>query len=522
MRAYRFFVSLLFFFLAAQAATAGDVIKVCGQNLQNFFYSLDRERTTKNGVPVSNYTTAEGRQAKASAIVNALAPYAADIYAFNEVEARPSSSDTEALDLLAAEMSKATGISYSVVADGLSYDLDSDATGLIKSGFIYRPDKVVPVGDNVSTAVGYTTIYPYMMRMQTFMSVASGEQFTLSMNHFKASTSGDMEEDAEKREQNSIALLKGLDLASDPDILVLGDLNSVMGEQCLNNLVDGGYEEQIIKWEGAGAYSYWYDGGSLIDHVFANSTMARQITSARVLYIANSHSTGSKYKAYSDHDPYLVTLDLEAQPAPVYSYTKATSFSAGVPYLMVAPINGLNVAKPVSTSKTYEYQLTTNVTETNGVIRMDSPKQAFIFEENGTGSYFIKDYYGRYIYQYYYTSSGKYGNNTNVGIRTNAQPFTVTLQGDGTFKILNTISNCYFIGLTYSGTPEFALYNYASLYSTQHLPWLYQYDAEADITGISTVGVEAHPQPVHKLLEKGRILIVMPDGRRYNMQGVEF
>ena len=351
MRAYRFFVSLLFFFLAAQAATAGDVIKVCCQTLQNFFYSLDRERTTKNGVPVSNYTTAEGRQAKANAIVNELSPYAADIYAFNEVEARPSSSDTEALDLLAAEMSKATGISYSVVADGLSYDLDSDATGLIKSGFIYRPDKVVPVGDNVSTAVGYTIIYPYMMRMQTFMSVASGEQFTLSMNHFKASTSGDMEEDAEKREQNSIALLKGLDLASDPDILVLGDLNSVMGEQCLNNLVDAGYEEQIIKWEGAGAYSYWYDGGSLIDHVFANSTMAAQVSDARIEYVANKHSVGNN--AYSDHDPYLITLNLNSQPAAKYGFKKATSFSTGVRYLFVVPVNGLQVADHIPTPGKY-------------------------------------------------------------------------------------------------------------------------------------------------------------------------
>ena len=65
---------------------AGDVIKVCGQNVQNFFYSLDRERTQGNSVPISNYNTVAGRTAKLNAIVDALSVYQADIYAFNEVE----------------------------------------------------------------------------------------------------------------------------------------------------------------------------------------------------------------------------------------------------------------------------------------------------------------------------------------------------------------------------------------------------------------------------------------------------
>lgn len=519
MKRYRFFFLLLLTAISVQATLAGDIIKVCGQNVQNFFYSLDRERTQGSYIPVSNYNTEEGRNAKAQAIVNALAPYEADIYAFNEVEARPSTSEKEALDLLAEGMKQMTGYNYKVVKDGMTYDLSTDATGIIKSGFIYRADKVEPVGDNVSTAIGYTAIYPYMMRMQTFKSLASGEEFTLSMNHFKASTSNDINGDMLKREQNSIALLKGLEAATDPDILVMGDLNSEMGEQCLNNLVDAGYEEQIIKWEGEYAYSHWYDYGELIDHVFANSTMAQQVTDATVMHIANPHSVG-RYNAYSDHDPVMVTLNLKAQPAPSYEYKKVTTLTAGVPYLMVAPINGLQAALPVSIDKTYEYQLTTNVTEENGIITMDNNKDAFIFEDAGDGNYRIKDYNGRYLYQFCNTSTGKYSNSTNVGTKQNANTFSVIPQANGTFKILNTESSCFFIGLTYKNTPEFALYNYQTLSSNQHLPWLYQYETPADPTGIIEAP-QARSTTTRKVIKNGHIYIIMADGSCYKMQGIK-
>lgn len=103
---------------------AGDVIKVCGQNVQNFFYSLDRERTQGNSVPISNYNTVAGRTAKLNAIVDALSVYQADIYAFNEVECC-----AESLELLAQKMSSKTGKNYQPVVDGLSYNLADSPDG---------------------------------------------------------------------------------------------------------------------------------------------------------------------------------------------------------------------------------------------------------------------------------------------------------------------------------------------------------------------------------------------------------
>ena len=91
-------------------AFAGEKITVVGQNVQNFFYSLDRTRTTTNAVVLSNYNTEEGRTVKLNAIVGALAPYKADIYTFNEVEAKP-----EAMQLIATVMSQKTGLQYQAI-----------------------------------------------------------------------------------------------------------------------------------------------------------------------------------------------------------------------------------------------------------------------------------------------------------------------------------------------------------------------------------------------------------------------
>lgn len=510
LRLYALLLAVAF----ANVAQAGDKIVVIGQNVQNFFYSLDRGRTQGNGVPLSNYNTAAGRQAKAQAIINALSPFEADIYAFNEIEAKAEGSDGDALEMLAQMMSEETSFTYKAVADGLTYDTSSDATGTIKSGFIYRTDRVELVGENISTAVGYTYVYNYMLRMQTFRSKASGECFSLSMNHFKASTSGNIDDDRLKREQNSMALLQGLDSSTDPDILILGDLNSEMGEQCLKNIVDAGYEEQIIKYTGSDAYSYWYYGGSLIDHAFANTTMAQQITKAEMLHIANPHSVG-KDNAYSDHDPYMVTLNLQAQQSPSYTCTKASTVEAGKAYMMVAPLNGLRAANTVSVGKSYEYLQTTEVEDNNGTITMPNTKNSFIFEATD-GGYLIKDYYGRYIYQY--QNNGSYYTNVNVWTKESGHTFTVTPQSDGTVKIVNTASNYYFLFRNESGSPAVSFRNWATIYSGQYLPTLYKFEGQT-ATDITDIFVDTQTATPRKVFIDGQLIIVTPDGACYNLQG---
>ena len=490
-----------------------DEIKVVGQNVQNFFYSVDRGRTQGNSVNKSNYNTVAGRTTKLNAICSTLSQFQADIYAFNEVECCE-----EVMTLLAESMSSYTGKTYLPVTDGLSYNKADEPDGVIKSGFIYNTATIEPVGDNVSTAIGYSYIYPNTMRMQAFRSKASNEVFYVSMSHFKASTSTDPTYDTEQREGNSIALLKGLDQATlDPDILVLGDLNSEIGEQCLNNLVDAGYEEEILKRDPT-AYTHYYSyTGSLIDHVFANPTMAAQVTGAEVKYVANKHSVGNN-NAYSDHDPYLVTLNLQAQPVASYGYKKVTAIQAGKTYLLVA--NNSKAANPVDISKTYEYQTATAVTTVDDAIIMASPKNAFKFEDDGAGSYYIKDYYGRYLYLFYNTIGGYYNYTTNAGNKVNAQSHNVTYQSSkDAFQIHNNTANFNFI--YQDSYANWSWRNWTSLNNGQYWPSLWEYDPAFVPTSITEMPIYSQPTTTRKVMENGRLVIITPNGSRYNVQGIE-
>ena len=198
---------------------------------------------------------------------------------------------------------------YAYITD---YIADNGYT-FIKSGFIYRKDKVKPIGNNKQSSS--QTYYKYTMRHQMFEDLASGGRFTLSMNHFKAKDTTEDQGNA-KRVTNAEDLLATLSsITTDPDILVLGDLNCEMGEEPLQMLVDAGYEEQLLTYNSA-AFSYCHSGGELIDHVFANSTMATQITGAAVYHICTSCGDDAAYNSafrYSDHDPYLVGLKLNAE-----------------------------------------------------------------------------------------------------------------------------------------------------------------------------------------------------------------
>ena len=111
--------------------------------------------------------------------------------------------------------------------------------------------------------------------------------------------------------QNVSNLIYALgNITSDPDILIMGDLNSYMGEAPIEALEEEGFEEQLVRFD-ANAYSYIYRGQrGILDHAMANSAMAEQVTGARVYHI--NTAGGYNYK-YSDHDAVLVGLSLGKQ-----------------------------------------------------------------------------------------------------------------------------------------------------------------------------------------------------------------
>ena len=238
----------------------------------------------------------------------------ADIYAFCEVEAKPI-----VLQQLADSMSARAGASgrYVAVSDNIDEDWSSTYDNNIKSGFIYRTDKVSTVGSNTG-AVSGNGYYAHTMRLQAFRQLSDGEKLMVSMNHFKAKDSSSDQGEA-MRETNATNLINALKKVTvDPDILVLGDLNCEATETPIQMILDAGYEEQLLKYDPY-AWSHCYNGGELIDHVLANSSMADQIVNAYVKHICayKCNSAVTQSMSWSDHDPYVVEINLSSTSDPV-------------------------------------------------------------------------------------------------------------------------------------------------------------------------------------------------------------
>ena len=279
-----------------QEGKAGS-LRVCGQNLQNYYFNLNTGR--------GNYTQAEF-VAKTRKIVNMMVTVDADIYAFCEVEAKP----IVLAQLADSANARVSGTPYAAVADGIDVEWSEAYNNNIKSGFIYRKDRVRPVGQNTGGTNG-NGYYAHTMRIQAFEQLSSGGRLVVSMNHFKAKDSS-ADQGETQRQTNATNLVNALkNVVIDKDILVLGDLNCEYGETPIQKIVDAGYEEQLLKYDSY-AYSHCYNGGELIDHVLANGTMEQQIVNAYVKHICTWRCTDnvSSSDSYSDHDPYVVEIRL--------------------------------------------------------------------------------------------------------------------------------------------------------------------------------------------------------------------
>lgn len=281
-----------------QPDTLRGSLRVCAQNLQNYYYNLNTGR--------GNYTPEEF-VAKTRKIVRNMLAIDADIYAFCEVEAQPI-----VLKQLADSMNAHAGVAgrYAAVNDNISVTWSETADYNIKSGFIYRTDKVATVGSSMGGTPG-NGYYAHTMRIQTFKQLSNNEKLVVSMNHFKAKdNSSDAGEKTRKTNANNLITML-MNTTSDPDKLILGDLNCEIGEAPLNAIVDAGYEEQLLRYDPY-AYSHCYNGGELIDHVFANASMAEQIVNAYVKHVSTYRCTSyvTQDMSYSDHDPCVVEINL--------------------------------------------------------------------------------------------------------------------------------------------------------------------------------------------------------------------
>lgn len=364
----------------------GGRLKVASLNVLNYFTTID-DSESRNGTPTTDAGTeprgandltdapsfvAPSTQAandplaefdrQEDKIVSQIAALDADVLGLVELENSGTDAALRAL-VDAINTSGQTTRTYDYVATGLV------GTDAITTGFIYDTATVSLVGDAAilddagftdPNATGAQRNRPAVA--QTFEEVASGEQFTAAVNHFKskgssgldAGEAGNPDSDQgdgqafwnDTRTDAAVALAEWLATdptgAGDPDTLILGDLNAYLMEDPITALRDAGYTDLAQEFGAGFQYSFAFpislDTSSTVlafgtlDYALANAAMLSQVTGAAEWHINADEPNAADYNLEfrpqgqadlfytdgparaSDHDPILVGLDLDSAP----------------------------------------------------------------------------------------------------------------------------------------------------------------------------------------------------------------
>lgn len=332
----------------------GGRIQVAAFNVLNYFTTIDETSSSSAG-PCGPLATLDCRGADSAAELDrqrakevvAIGALDADVVGLVELQ---NDDGTAARDLVAGLNARPGAVPYAELATGT---IGADA---IKVAFIYRPSVVVPVGpyDVLTSAVDarFVDTRNRPALTQQFEEVATGERFTASINHFKSKGSACLPDDPDlldgqgncsvTRTNAAAALadhIAGLVAGGwDPDVIVMGDLNSYRREPPIAMFESKGYTNLIEAFVGADAYSYLFDGQlGYLDHALATASLAAQVTGVTEWHVnadevplfdyndsvrdvpgeaefERESTVGDLFdedaRRSSDHDPVLVGLEL--------------------------------------------------------------------------------------------------------------------------------------------------------------------------------------------------------------------
>ncbi len=328
----------------------GGAIKVGSFNTLNFFV------TTGAGYTCGPYSTLQCRGASNATeytrqldkLVAAICGLNADVLGLMELE---NPDLTETTDPVLGALVTALNASPACVNDYAFIDNAWAGTDAIRQGLIYKPTVVTPVGTTailVSTAFingGDSSPRNRPALTQAFQVISSGERFILSVNHLKSKGSACTAPDIFDGQANCAVVRTNAANALtawlatnptgivDPDILIMGDLNSYAKEDPITAFVNAGYTD-LINWTvGSAGYGYAFDGMmGYLDHALGSSALLAQVTAADEWHINSPEpdvldynteykSAGQITSLYNadpyrstDHDAVLVGLALGLNP----------------------------------------------------------------------------------------------------------------------------------------------------------------------------------------------------------------
>ena len=319
----------------------GGSLQVAAFNVLNYFTTLDSRGAN----------TPEEFARQQAKIVAAITAIDAEVVGVMEIE-----NNVTAIANLVEALNAAAGAgTYAYIDTGIV------GTDEITVGVLYQPGAVTPVG---STAILDHPAFTAPMNTgeqksrpavaQSFSENATGDVFTVVVNHFKSKGSdcgGPPDDDPVQGNCNLTRTLAAQALvdwlatdptgAGDPDFLVIGDLNSYDKEDPIDAMRAGpddalgtgdDYIDLLLHFGGEYAYTYVFDGQlGYLDYAMANQSLMPQVTGATAWHINTDEPDILDYdmtfkqdaqdalyepNAYrsSDHDPVIVGLDLNSPP----------------------------------------------------------------------------------------------------------------------------------------------------------------------------------------------------------------
>ncbi|CAN5759732.1 hypothetical protein BH10CHL1_BH10CHL1_25680 [soil metagenome] len=411
----------------------GGTLKVMPANLLNFFNTFINCTNGVGGAATdcrgANDAGEFARQWPKT--VAELTSSGAAILGVIEVENDGYGPDS-AIQFLVDQMNAATAPgAYALIdVDAATGQTNALGTDAIKVGFVYQPALVTPVGNTAVLNTGAFGLYntgagvigrnrPALA--QAFEQKTNGERVIVTVNHLKSKGSdcadnispvgpdpdaGDGQGNCNlTRTQAASELVNWLATnptgTGDPDVLIIGDLNSYALEDPITAIKNAGYTNLIAALSGPKAYSYVFDGQwGYLDHALASASLTQQVAGVgdwhinadepSVLdYNTDFKSAGQQASLYapdqfrvSDHDPVLVGLNLHALPqavADIYTAEAGTALIVNAAQGLFANDSGAPLTIISSTVPTHG-TLTLNAdgsfiyTPTTGYIGADSFK----------------------------------------------------------------------------------------------------------------------------------------------------
>ncbi|TFW18992.1 ExeM/NucH family extracellular endonuclease [Duganella callida] len=352
---------------APPALVAGNV-KVASANVLNYFTTFtdgtDIEGHSGQGcalgssVAKSNCRGADNLNEfnrQSAKIVGELKAINADVYGLMEIQNSGEYTVTKLVDLLNEAISPGTGVkTYAVVPKPAATGTDA-----IRVAMIYKPSVLTLVGSALSDADAINNRPPMA---QTFKT-ADGVKFSLVVNHLKSKgscpTGGGADADQNDsqscwnatRVQQANRLVNTfvpqvVAAAGDPKVLLIGDFNSYGMEDPIAAITATGFVNQLerfVRGGGAMPYSFVFNGESgYLDHALASAALSPQVVDAAEWHnnadeppVIDYNTDGKPQDKYtsapyraSDHDPVVISLNLQAPYSDVSARVKAVSSGA--------------------------------------------------------------------------------------------------------------------------------------------------------------------------------------------------